>query len=111
MNTIDMIILKELKSSDYHHPVSLPRIRRITKVNDRKIKNSIATLRMVYGIPIVSLRRWGYYVPANKLERQKGTSVYQSQIKTETATLMAILGADLTAVPQKINQLLNEVEQ
>lgn len=108
LNATDKIILKRLSRSSYNAPVKLAELRYLAKVTDRRVKQCIELLRMVYGIPVVSFRRWGYYIPQNHDERKQGTLCYQQQIKTETKTLNAILDADLADVPNKINEILSE---
>lgn len=108
LNATDKIILNRLSRSSYNAPVKLAELRHLAKVTDRRVKQSIELLRMEYSIPVVSFRRWGYYIPQNDDERKRGTLVYQQQIKTETRTLNAILNSDLTEVPNKIDKILSE---
>lgn len=89
---IERIIANEIRYNDY---TTLERLRTVTMLNDRSIKQYIENLRTIHGVPILSMRQKGYFIPKTDAEREHGLLVYEKQIETEMKTVNAIKQADL----------------
>lgn len=102
LTTNEQIILNRLRTSNFNHPVKMDELSALVKTTERNVKMYIENLRIQHGVPVVSLRRYGYYLPINEEERVAGIRPYQKQIVTEMKHLSALMHIDLKQAHEAI---------
>lgn len=98
MNELEIRVLNMIiNSATFDLPIQASEIRLETGLSKRKLEETIESLRVNFGHPIVAkkMKPNGYYLPRSEEERQAGLAPYRRQILTEQKNLAAVMNIDL----------------
>ena len=99
MNELEINILNYIKNhGSFERPVPLKILKAEFNISERSIKETVERLRSEFKQPIIAsrrMRRGGYYLPKNDLERNIGLLPYKEQILTSQKTVTAITSVNL----------------
>ena len=99
MNELEINILNYIKDhGSFERPVPLKILKAEFNISERSIKETVERLRSEFKQPIIAsrrMRRGGYYLPKNDLERNIGLLPYKEQILTSQKTVTAITSVNL----------------
>lgn len=86
-----------LNEGTFENPLHSNFILKETGLSKRGLKDTVESLRVNFGHPIVAKKSkpYGYFLPMNEEERQSGTAPYRRQILTEQKNLAAVMAVDL----------------
>lgn len=100
MNEQEINILNYIKErGSFERPVPLKLLKSEFDISERSIKEAVERLRCEFKQPIIAsrrMRRGGYYLPKNDMERNEGLMPYKEQILTSQKNLTAITSVNLT---------------
>lgn len=100
MNELEINILNYIKNNgSFERPVPLKLLKAEFDISERGVKEAVERLRCEFKQPIIAsrrMRRGGYYLPKNDMERNAGLMPYKEQILTSQKTVTAITSVDLT---------------
>ena len=100
MNELEINILNYIKNNgSFERPVPLKLLKAEFDISERGVKEAVERLRCEFKQPIIAsrrMRRGGYYLPKNDMERNVGLMPYKEQILTSQKTVTAITSVDLT---------------
>lgn len=100
MNELEINILNYIKNhGSFERPVTLRLLKAEFDISERGVKEAVERLRCEFKQPIIAsrrMRRGGYYLPKNDMERNVGLMPYKKQILTSQRTVTAITSVDLT---------------
>lgn len=100
MNELEINILNYIKNNgSFERPVTLRLLKAEFDISERGVKEAVERLRCEFKQPIIAsrrMRRGGYYLPKNDMERNVGLMPYKKQILTSQRTVTAITSVDLT---------------
>lgn len=100
MNELEIKILNYIKNNgSFERPVPLKLLKAEFDISERGVKEAVERLRCEFKQPIIAsrrMRRGGYYLPKNEMERNAGLMPYKEQILTSQKTVTAITSVDLT---------------
>jgi hypothetical protein len=100
MNELEINILNYIKNhGSFERPVMLRLLKAEFDISERGVKEAVERLRCEFKQPIIAsrrMRRGGYYLPKNDMERNVGLMPYKKQILTSQRTVTAITSVDLT---------------
>ena len=100
MNELEINILNYIKNNgSFERPVPLKLLKAEFDISERGVKEAVERLRCEFKQPIIAsrrMRRGGYYLPKNDMERNVGLMPYKEQILTSQRTVTAITSVDLT---------------
>lgn len=100
MNELEINILNYIKNNgSFERPVPLKLLKAEFDISERGVKEAVERLRCEFKQPIIAsrrMRRSGYYLPKNDMERNVGLMPYKEQILTSQRTVTAITSVDLT---------------
>ena len=99
MNELEINILNYIKNNgSFERPVPLKLLKAEFNISERSVKDTVERLRSEFKQPIIAsrrMRRGGYYLPKNDLERNIGLLPYKEQILTSQKTVTAITSVNL----------------
>ena len=98
MNELEIRVLNMIiNCATFDLPIQASEIRLETGLSKRKLEETIESLRVNFGNPIVAkkMKPNGYYLPRSEEERQAGLAPYRRQILTEQKNLAAVMNVDL----------------
>lgn len=100
MNEQEINILTYIKErGSFERPVPLKVLKTEFNISERSVKDTVERLRSEFKQPIIAsrrMRRGGYYLPKNDMERNIGLLPYKEQILTSQKTVTAITSVNLT---------------
>ena len=100
MNELEINILNYIKNNgSFERPVPLKLLIAEVYISERCVKEAVERLRCEFEQPIIAsrrMRRGGYYLPKNDMERNAGLMPYKEQILTSQKTVTAITSVDLS---------------
>lgn len=100
MNELEINILNYIKNNgSFERPVPLKLLKAEFDISERGVKEAVERLRCEFKQQIIAsrrMRRGGYYLPKNDMERNVGLMPYKEQILTSQRTVTAITSVDLT---------------
>ncbi|MBM6697542.1 hypothetical protein H5976_02195 [Streptococcus alactolyticus] len=99
MNELEINILNYIKNhGNFEKPVPLKILKAEFNISERSVKDTVERLRCEFKQPIIAsrrMRRGGYYLPKNDMERNAGLMPYKEQILTSQKTVTAITSVNL----------------
>ena len=99
MNEQEINILNYIKNrGSFERPVPLKLLKAEFNISERSVKDTVERLRCEFKQPIIAsrrMRRGGYYLPKNDMERNEGLMPYKEQILTSQKTVTAITSVNL----------------
>lgn len=99
MNEQEINVLNFIRSNgSFEKPVSLKLLRSEFNISECSVKDTVERLRCEFKHPIIEsrrVRRGGYYLPKDDMERNVGLMPYKEQILTTQKTVTAITSVNL----------------
>lgn len=99
MNELEIKILNFIKNhGSFERPVPLKLLKAEFDLSERSVKDTVERLRCEFKQPIIAsrkMKRDGYYLPKNDMERNVGLLPYKEQILTSQKTVTAITSVNL----------------